>query len=99
MHLDDNHASALMQVYADICFKMEFEDKISLTSDLVLLVDDVNEYRYSLSQELHHSDKDAWLSNKHDVGVQTDSLDDCQPDLQNENGWYTGLFLTFWGNF
>ena len=38
MYFDDKHACALMEVYEDICFKMQFEDKISLTADLVLHV-------------------------------------------------------------
>ena len=86
MHFDDSHTCALMQVYADICFKMKFEDKISLTSDLVIHVDDVKEYRYSLSRVLYSSDRDAWLSSKQDVAVQTDSLEDYQPELQDEHG-------------
>ena len=38
MYFDDKHTRALMEVYEDICFKMKFEEKIILTSDLVLLV-------------------------------------------------------------
>ena len=92
MHFDDYHTSALMQVYADICFKMQFEDKIVLTSDLVLRVDDVKDYRYSLSQVLYRSDRDAWLSGKLDASVQTDSLDEYQEEMQNENGLFFGIF-------
>ena len=76
MQFEDHHVKALMTVFADLCFnKIQFEDKICLTSDLVLQADDASDVKYTLSQVLYSSDRESWLPAKQDACVQTDPVE------------------------
>ena len=76
MQFEDHHVKALMTVYTDLCFnKIQFEDKICLTSDLVLQADDARDFKYTLSQVLYSSDRESWLPAKQDACVQTDPVE------------------------
>ena len=84
MEFDNHEVMSLMQVYKQLCFsKIPFQDKISLTSDLLLRIDDATDYKYTLSRVIYSGDRETWQPLKLDASVQTDPLEGNSSERQN----------------